>query len=408
MDVKKQITKYLKLFAAVIAIGVLSGIIGTAFHEALYFAAKTFMENTWLIYIIIPIGFIIVALYKLLKVSTSYSTVSVIKAVRNGEKVPAGLSASIFCSTFLTHIFGGSSGREGAALQLGGSVASFLSSNKKFGLDKTDQSILTTCGMCGVFSALFGTPLAAAIFVLTIINVKNLYKKALVPCIFSSYTAFGIACLLKNSGVRYTIYINEYEKENVIKALIVSLICAFISIAFVYSIEYSKKFASYIKNEYLRIAVGGGLIILLTLLVGTNDYNGAGSDVIGRAIGGSAETEAFVLKLIFTSITLAFGYKGGEIVPSFFIGATFGCVAGNYLGANSSLCAAVGMMSVFSGVTNCPVASVIMAAEIFGIEHVWIFIPACFIAFIFSGRHSLYGSRQFLLGKWLKKHFTDK
>lgn len=393
---------------AVICVAATCGIAGTLFHYVLHFAAESFFNNPKLIYLLAPAGILIVSLYKFFGVNTKYSTVNVIKAVRANETVPSGLSASIFSATFLTHIFGGSSGREGAALQLGGSIAGVLSSVKSFGFGYVDKSVLAICGMASTFSALFGTPLAAAVFVLTIINVKKLYLKAFVPCVLSSYLSYGIAYLLKNRGVRYTIYLSEYNSDIILKALLVALICAFISILFCYGLEYSKKLTVLIKNEYVRIVIGGIIILFLTLLVGTNDYNGAGADVIGRAIGGGVENEAFILKMLFTVITLSFGFKGGEIVPSFVIGATFGCLAGDILGGSSSLCAAVGMMSVFSGVTNCPIAAIIMAAEIFGFDHLLIFIPSCLIAFLFSGKHSLYGSRQFSPVKWFKQRLLTK
>ncbi len=392
---KIKVVETVKILSLSLLIGLICGAIGAGFHWALSFAGLAFLTNSWLLYLLVPGGSIIVALYKLCKVDGKYSTVSVITAVRNGEKVPAGLSVSIFLSTFVTHIFGGSSGREGAALQLGGSIASVLSSISFFKLNEENRRTITLCGMSALFAALFGTPLAAFIFVLSIINVKHLYKISFIPSFLSSISAYGVAYLLGSRGEKYDLPGVSYNADTLGKLALITLLSALLSMAFVYSIEYGKKFSSLIKNEYLRITVGGAVVIGLTLLVGNYNYNGTGAGVIHQAIGGSATPEAFALKLLFTVVTLSFGYKGGEIVPSFFVGSTFGCVMGSLLGIDPCISAAVGMMALFCGVTNCPLATIIMSAEIFGIEYLPVFIPACAVSFIFSGKHSLYGSRHF-------------
>ena len=389
-------------------VGVCCGLIGTLFHHILGTVAEIFSANTFLIWFLIPIGILVVLSYKFFKVDTKYSTVSIIKAVRNCEKVPFGLSCSIFISTTLTHLFGGSSGREGAALQLGGSLAGMISSVKFFRLGYLSRRALVASGMAGLFAALFGTPLAAAVFVLSIVNVKTIYKAATIPCLVSSYISYFVAGLLHSEAVRYTIPEISLTLIPLSQICLIALLAGFVSIGFCFAIEYTKKFAALIKNEYIRIMVGGAAVLALTLVLGTNDYNGAGANVIERAISGNANPEAFVLKLLFTSITLGFGYKGGEIVPSFFVGSTFGCFVGSLIGLNPSVAAGVGMMAVFCGVTNCPIASMILAAEVFGIETLPIFIPVCLISFAFSGRHSLYGSRRLILKDFMNRFVSAK
>ncbi|MBQ5810863.1 MAG: chloride channel protein, partial [Clostridia bacterium] len=300
---KEKIIKFIKLISLGAIIGVVCGFIGAFFHFVLDIAAEAFAAVDYLLYFLIPAGLLIVLIYKLLKVETKYSTVSVIKAVRNGEEIPKGLSASIFLSTFITHIFGGSSGREGAALQLGGSVASAVSSIKLFNLGANLRRGIVMCGMSAVFSALFGTPLAAAVFVVSIINVRQLYKIAAVPCIVSSYVAFFISKLLGNNGVRYTVSLKSFNIDSLWQICLVALLSAFISIIFCFAIENGKKISALIKNEYLRIIVGGAAVVGLTLLIGVRDYNGAGSAIIEQAISGVAKPEAFALKLLFTCIT---------------------------------------------------------------------------------------------------------
>ena len=153
-------------------------------------------------------------------------------------------------------------------------------------------------------------------------------------------------------------------------------------------------------NTYLRIAIGGVAIILLTLLIGTRDYNGSGVDVIVNAIeSGKANPEAFVLKIIFTAITINTGFKGGEIVPTFFIGATFGCTAAPLLGLDPAFGAAVGLVALFCGVVNCPVASILLSFELFGGGGLILFAVACGVSYMLSGYYGLYSSQKIMYSK---------
>jgi H+/Cl- antiporter ClcA len=163
--------------------------------------------------------------------------------------------------------------------------------------------------------------------------------------------------------------------------------------------ESGKLFKRLFKNEYIRIMAGGILIIILTLICGTKDYNGAGMDVIERAISGQAVAYAFILKIIFTAITIETGYKGGEIVPTFFIGATFGCVAGGMLGLDMGFSAAVGMAAMFCGVVNCPVASIMLSIEVFGSGGIGFFALACAISYMLSGYFGLYSTQKIVFSK---------
>ena len=158
-------------------------------------------------------------------------------------------------------------------------------------------------------------------------------------------------------------------------------------------------FKKIFKNAYLRVAVGGMAIALLSFVIGTHDYNGAGMNVIEAALSGEARWEAFALKILFTAITVAAGFKGGEIVPTFFIGSTFGCVMGAVLGLDPAFGAAIGFVALFCGVVNCPVASVLLAAEIFGAEGILFYAIACGICYMMSGKFSLYKSQKFAFSK---------
>jgi H+/Cl- antiporter ClcA len=165
--------------------------------------------------------------------------------------------------------------------------------------------------------------------------------------------------------------------------------------------------AKRIPNDYLRIILGGAVVVGLTLLVGTTDYNGAGMEIISAAIEqGRAAPEAFLLKLIFTAITIGCGFKGGEVVPTFFIGATLGCVAGPLLGIPAGFAAALGLVCVFCGAVNCPIASIVLSVELFGGGNLIYFALGCGIAYMLSGYFGLYSSQKILYSK-LRAEFIN-
>ena len=299
---------------------------------------------------------------------------------------------------------GGSSGREGAALQIGGSVGSTIGNVLK--MDENGMRILTMCGMSAVFSALFGTPLTATLFSMEVISVGVLYYVAFIPCIISSVIAFAIAHHFGMTPVSYVLKdIPTLDIVSVLQVVALAAICAGVSIIFcVIMHRTSHYFKKYIANPYLRAFTGGCLIIIITLILGCYDYNGAGSDIIAKAIDGNAKPEAFIIKLLFTAITLGAGFKGGEIVPSFFIGSTLGCVAGGLLGLPASFAAGIGLIGMFCGVVNCPVTSLILSVELFGSEGIVLFGIACAVSYTLSGYYSLYNSQKIVYSKLSPKY----
>ena len=189
--------------------------------------------------------------------------------------------------------------------------------------------------------------------------------------------------------------------------MIFAILCALVSILFCPSIKYFTNLSKKrIPNSYLRAFLGGCLIVVLTILVRTTDYNGAGMDVISRAMEGIAKPEAFLLKIIFTVITISAGFKGGEIVPTFFIGSTFGCVVGGLLGLEPSFGAAIGFVALFCGVVNCPIASILLALEVFGSKSILIFAIVCGVSYMMSGYYGLYSSQKIMYSKLEAKYIN--
>ena len=377
--------------------GAVGGLIGAAFHISVEKVTALRENQSWLLFLLPLGGLLIAGIYKLAHLENA-GTDAVIDAVRSKYSVPILLAPLIFVSTVVTHLCGGSAGREGAALQLGGSIGAQV--GRMFRLDEKDMHLVTLCGMSAVFSALFGTPLTASVFALEVISVGVVYYSGIVPCLVSALIAYGISLLFHLEPVRFSIAaIPPYSWQSCGKVVLMAALCAALSIAFCLLMTFTHKGAAKLfKNPFLRAAVGGVHLIGLSLLF-PNDYNGAGMPIIARAIGGEALPCAFLLKMLFTAVTIGFGFKGGEIVPTFFIGATFGCTLGALLGLPSGFGAAIGLVALFCGVVNCPIASVFLSVELFGIDGLLYFALACAFSFALSGYFGLYSSQKIIYSK---------
>lgn len=382
-----------------LAVGVVSGVIGAYFSKAITFVTELRGQNPWLILLLPAAGLLSVGLYKLCRVS-GIGTNDVFKSVRNESKVPYLLAPAIFIGTCLTHMFGGSAGREGAALQLGGSVSSLLGGILHLN-DKT-KHILTMCGMGAFFSALFGTPLGACIFALEVVSVGHICSAAFFPAIISSISAYIVSIILGAHPERFALTVNaDLGFEVLWKVLVVAIAGAIVSFIFCRIMHFSEHiFKTFFKNEFLRIAVGGVLIVGLTYLIGNQNYNGGGIEIIeGVFEGNKVGFEVFLLKILFTAITIGVGFKGGEIVPTLFVGATMGAFVGGLVGLNVGLSAAVGIASLFCGVTNCPIATIVLCIELFDGEGLILCALACVTSFLLSGNGSLYTGQRLIYSK---------
>ncbi len=386
-------------------IGLICGAIGTAFHIGVDKVTEYRMMYPWFLWLLPVAGLLIVLIYKLFRVE-GLSTNNIIAEVQSGNGLKTALIPSIFLSTVLTHLCGGSAGREGAALQMGGTIGFEI--GKVLHLDDRDLRTATLAGMAAFFSALFGTPLAASIFAMAVISVGLIYHAALIPCLVSSLAAYWLSLLLGVPPTRFTVAAPAPEFLMFLKIAGLAALCAIVSGFFCRILHFTEQLLqSRIKNSYVRIIVGGIVIILLSQLFPGGEYNGAGTDVIARAVEkGQAPGWGFLLKILFTSLTLAAGFKGGEVVPSFFIGACFGCSVGPLLGIPAGFAAAVGMISVFCGAVNCPIASVFLAIEIFGADGMLFFALACALSFVLSGYTGLYSTQRILYDK-LKAQYID-
>lgn len=384
-------------------IGLVGGIIGSLFHIGVDTATQVRLAHPWVLYLMPVGGLAIVGLYRLTK-TEGKGTNDIIASVHFGEQVPGLLVPVIFVSTVITHLCGGSAGREGAALQIGGGIG--YQAGRLLRLGEKDLPLATLCGMSGVFAALFGTPLTATVFALEVISVGVLYYAGLVPCLTAALTGYLVSVLMGVPPTRFTVTVPGLEVRTMLLVMVLALLCAVVSILFcrgLHGVEHLLKRT--MKNPYLRVAVGAAVLIVLTLLT-NGDYNGAGMEVIGRAMAGQADPWAWVWKLLFTAITIGCGFKGGEVVPSFFVGAAFGCVAAGWLGLPAGFGAAMGLVSVFCGAVNCPLASIILSVELFGSGDLLYFAMACSISYLISGYCGLYSSQTILYSK-LRAEFIN-
>ena len=389
-------------------VGLFVGSFSTLFAFCLRQVTAFRTENPWLILCLPLAGVVIVFLYGIFRYKNDKGTNMVLSSIHAEAEVPFRMAPLIFISTIITHLFGGSAGREGAALQLGGSIGQLL--GKLFRFDEKDQRVVVMCGMSAAFSAIFGTPIAASIFSMEVVSVGVMYYAALVPCVFSSLVASKFATHMGIGPNVFKIrHMPLFEVVPSLKIIGLALCCAALSVVFCMALHSLGDFyRNKLKNPYIRIIVSSLVIILLTIILQTDDYMGAGVPVIQRAIQGKVEPLAFVWKIVFTALTLEAGFKGGEIVPSFFVGATFGCLFGHILGISPSLCAAVGMMSVFCGVTNCPVTSMLIAFELFGYHGVPFFLLGISVSYLMSGYYGLYHDQTIVYSKYKTEYINRK
>lgn len=390
---------FIKWLLLATGMGILTGMLGAGFYYCLSGATAWRQEYPILILGLPMGGLFIVWLYRVMGREHDKGTNTVISAVRQENTISWKMAPLIFVGTIITHLFGGSAGREGAALQMGGSIGNGIANALK--MDKKNITMMIMCGMSGMFAALFGTPMAAAIFAMEMVSVGILYYAALVPCVVASLVASQVAKALYVHAEHFVIVdLPELTFRATWRVVVLAMLCAGLSIIFCTLLHKTEKFMeSKFKNPYLRVVVASLVIIGLTMLVGNDDYMGAGIEVIERAMVGEVRPEAFLLKMLFTAITLTAGFKGGEIIPTLFIGSTFGCMVGQLLGVSPSLCAAVGMIALFCGVTNSPIASLLLALEMFGMD-VWPYmLLAVAISYMLSGYKSLYKSQKIVYSK---------
>lgn len=399
---------FFKWIVLALIMGLVCGVIGAMFRKCLDSAASFSGENAWTVYFLPAAGILIIFLYQICGNLDDKGTDSILQSARGESAARFCTAPLIFVSTFLTHLCQGSAGREGAALQIGGGIGSFL--GRRFHLDHYEQQMAVMCGMSASFCALLGTPLTAAVFTIEVAGVGTVFYAGLVPSVLASMTAMVTA---RRFGIQPIAFAAaEAQKQDpsmFLKVILLAMIMALMSILYCSSIHTARRlFILFFSNPYLRILAGGGLVILLTLLFGVRDYNGLGMPVIRDALEGHAEPQDFILKLLLTAVTLGAGYKGGEIVPTFFIGATLGCTIAPLLGLNPMFAAELALVGLFCGTVNCPIASILLSVELFGSDNFIFFGTMAAVSYMLSGYYSLYSGQKFMNSKLIPVSFERK
>jgi H+/Cl- antiporter ClcA len=369
--------------------------------------------HPWLLYLLPIAGVVIHFLYKLYGSVAERGNNLIIDEIHEpGAGVPRRMAPLILLTTVITHLFGGSAGREGTAVQIGGSVANWM--GHWFKLRPPDLRMVLTAGVAAGFGAVFGTPLAGTIFAIEVLIIGRLQYNALLPCLIGGIIGDATVSAW---GVHHTAYHISYVNEGQIiyghhlalnfwllfKTVVASAFFGLAAYAFAQAVYGVKSLTSYfIKEPWMIPACGGLVIITFTFILGKPDYLGLGVEpqypgavtIVSAFNEGGAQFLSWLWKLVYTAITLGTGFKGGEVTPLFYIGATLGNTLAGLLNAPVSLFAALGFIAVFAGATNTPLACTIMGVELFGGEYVLFFAVACFTAYFFSGKTGIYSAQR--------------
>ncbi|MBS1594101.1 MAG: voltage-gated chloride channel family protein [Bacteroidetes bacterium] len=422
-----RIAQYLGVWSLyVIPVSIIIGLIVAFFLWVLEWATNVRQTHLWIIYLLPLAGILITYVYRQYGKNSDAGNNLIMDEIHEpGGGIPVRMAPLVLISTVVTHLFGGSAGREGTAVQIGGSVSSFFSNI--FNFKQEDRRILLMCGMAAGFGAVFGTPVAGCIFALEVLSVGRIKYDALIPCLIAA-TIGHFTCI--STGVHHTHYVIAYQSGKVFLfpylsfdfLLLIKVIGAGVCFGltgFLFA-ELShllkSMFNNYIRITWLIPVVGGALVVGISLLIGSFDYLGLGvtsanpggiSIVSAFQVGGATNLSWF-WKLLLTAITLSSGFKGGEVTPLFFIGATLGNMIAHFTGAPVDLMAGLGFIAVFAGATNTPLACTFMGIELFGGAYSLYFAIACFTAYYFSGHSGIYHAQRVAISKFHEENDEPK
>jgi H+/Cl- antiporter ClcA len=380
--------------------GVLGGSASALLLVSLTWATNLRESHQWMIALLPLAGLAVGFLYKYLGTSVERGNNLIIDEIHDPRRaIPIRMTPLILIGTIVTHLFGGSAGREGTAIQTGASLADQLA--KPFRLGAVDRRILLMAGVSAGFGSVFGTPLAGAVFGLEVLMLGTVSYEAIAPCFIAAF----VGDLTTHAwGVQHTIYkVTETPAITVwglLWAAVAGMVFGLVGMAFARTTHaIGSWFRSMIKWEPLRPFLGGIAVALGVLAVGTTRYIGLGVPTIVEAFDGRHRPWDFAAKFVFTVVTLGAGFKGGEVTPLFFIGATLGNALSYLLPLPPSLLAGMGFVAVFAGAANTPIASTLMAMELFGGEVGAYAGIACVASYLFSGHSGIYAAQRVGLAK---------
>ncbi|MEA3321452.1 MAG: chloride channel protein [Bacillota bacterium] len=385
-------------------IGLLVGSITTFLLKTNDYLGDVRLQNDWLI-LLLPFGGIIIGyLYmnygKVFLNHTLNDTSElnnlVIDAVHGEKKVPMRMGPIVYIGTFITVILGGSTGREGAAIQMGSSVASAV--NNFFKVNRLDTKMIIMSGISAGFGAAFGAPITGVVFGMEMAALGKLKFEAVVPCLTASFVAHYVTT--GAWGHKHEEFIIQSVPEisfiTFMKVILLSVIFCLVSVLYCQLRHEIQHFSEKLfkKNHMKRAFFGGILVVAITLMIGSQDYNGRGIEMLELSFKEEVPPFSFLAKLALTAVTLGSGFVGGEAIPLFFMGATLGNALHTFVNLPLSFVAALGLIAAFSAGTNTPLAAFLLAMEMFNGKGLEYFFVACLISYLFSGHHGLWPSQK--------------
>lgn len=408
---KSEVISTLRYLLRWIPIGVLVGSMGGTASALLLWSlvvATDFREShTWSIALLPLAGLLVGVMYRYLGTSVEAGNNLILDEIHDPKRtIPVRMTPLILIGTFMTHLFGGSAGREGTAIQTGASLADQLA--RPFRMNVVERRILLMAGISAGFASVFGTPLAGAIFGMEVLAFGTISYDALAPCFIAAFLGdFTTAAW----GVHHTLYrvadVPALTLKGILLASIAGAVFGMVGMSFANLTHATGHlFKKYIKWSPLRPFIGGVLVAAAVFTFGITKYIGLGIPTIVAAFGGRQPPYDFAAKLLFTAVTLGAGFKGGEVTPLFFVGATLGNALSYLLPLPPSLLAGMGFVAVFAGAANTPIASTFMAIELFGAEAGAYAAIACVVSYLFSGHAGIYHAQR--IGSSKHRHLAEQ
>lgn len=377
-------------------VGTLAGTASALFLVSLDWATRTRLANPSILFLLPLAGFLVGWVYHRFAGAAAQGNNLVIEEVHsNQSRIPLRMAPLVLLGTVITHLFGGSAGREGTAIQMGASLADTL--RRILRLNGDDRRLMIMAGISGGFGSVFGTPVAGLVFGMEVQSVGRIRYEGLVPCLVAAYVGDIVTRLWGVGHTHYPALANiEIQPLLLLKVALAGILFGITSILFVELTHAIKHLQSrLIQYPPLRPLIGGILIIALTLALNTQDYLGLGIPLIQQSVDGSGVVPfAFLFKLVFTALTLGSGYLGGEVTPLFVIGSTLGYTLGGVMGVEPSFMASIGFVAVFAGASNTPLACALMAMELFGGGSPVYLILGCAVAYLASGHRGIYTTQR--------------
>jgi H+/Cl- antiporter ClcA len=376
-------------------VGAFSGTASAWFLIALNWATQFREQHVWIIGFLPLAGILIIFLYEKLSKDASKGNNLIIEEIHHPKKkIPLLMAPLIFVGTVTTHLFGGSAGREGSAVQMGAALADEI--NNWLRLKKRDRRILLMCGVSAGFASLFGTPLAATVFALEVFLIGAIVYEAILPSLLAAVIGNWICHLWEPGHSHYAIHnIPPLDALNILIAILAGILFGLTGRLFANTNHFiSNSFKQYVPNIYVRPVVSAIMVICFLLIWGDTQYIGLGLDTIENAFHIQQPFYGFIIKIILTAITLGAGFKGGEVTPLFFIGATLGSALSGVLPLPIDLLSGMGFVAVFTAAANTPIACILMGIELFGASSAVYMAISCVVAYLFSGHNGIYGSQK--------------